>query len=305
MIELIATIFVGVVLTALLAAALAYASRKYGSPVRGRALFLLGLPALTLLGGFIGGFPWWFDVQGSFAWDTPPLASRMLASAAWSFALLSFTALQRPSHRRLRLYLWMLAVYMLPLTIAIMLFHLDRFDFSVPFVWSFFFIVVILDFSAVFFLLRQPEIVSAPERDRLPSSIKMKTWLGLVFIITIAWSLALFTTDQGPIAAIWAWKGDLLSSRLIGAMLATLAAGALYAFPRRDTSLVVLATTAAYGIGLAIASAWNILAGKPVNALYMFVFGSLGLGSAMLWLAELARGHGGEQPSLPRSSQIT
>jgi hypothetical protein len=47
--------------------------------MQGRGLVLL--IALTFMGGFIGSPFWWLDVAQSFAWDLPPLASRMLAAA--------------------------------------------------------------------------------------------------------------------------------------------------------------------------------------------------------------------------------
>lgn len=123
-----------------------------------QAKALMGLVILTLAGGFIGAFTWWADVPGSFAWDPPPLASRMLASAGWSFALLSFATVVHPTQHRLRLYLWMLGVYMWPLTAAILLFHLDRFDFQAPITYAFFAVVVILNGGPIWFLARQPEV---------------------------------------------------------------------------------------------------------------------------------------------------
>lgn len=294
--QLLITLFLGFLLLSIQAVALFFLVRWYKTPIRISGLLLLGLIVLTLSGGFLGGILWWFDFETSFAWDTPPLASRMLAAAAWSFALLSFATLQRPTRRRVRLYLWMLAVYMLPLTLVILLFHLDRFDFASPISWDFFIIVLLLDIAVLIFLFRQPQIIPVAPQDQVASNLSIRAWLLLVLVITALWSLALFATDQGPLPAIWAWKGDLLSSRLIGSMLATLAVGALYAFPRRDTALVVLAVTAAYGIGLSIASLWNILADKPVNAAYLFVFGVLGLGSALILLWELARAASQPQP---------
>lgn len=42
---------------------------------------LVMLIVLTFMGGLIGSPFWWLDVAQSFAWDLPPLASRMLAAA--------------------------------------------------------------------------------------------------------------------------------------------------------------------------------------------------------------------------------
>ena len=38
---------------------------------------ILLLTLLTLTGGFVGAIPWWLDISSSFAWDLPPLASRL------------------------------------------------------------------------------------------------------------------------------------------------------------------------------------------------------------------------------------
>ena len=58
-------------------------------PARG----LLMLTIMTLMGGFIGSPFWWADEARSFSWDTPPLASRMLAAAGWSFVVVCYLAL--------------------------------------------------------------------------------------------------------------------------------------------------------------------------------------------------------------------
>jgi len=56
----------------------------------------------------------------------------MLAAAGWSFALVCWLALERPSLPRLRLVVIMLFVYLTPLAVAILLFHLSRFDWMAP-----------------------------------------------------------------------------------------------------------------------------------------------------------------------------
>ncbi len=93
---------------------------------------LLLLVVLTLAGGFIGSPFWWMDEARSFSWDLPPLASRMLASAGWSFVVVCWLVLERPTDRRLRLVLLLLFVYLSPLALAAPLFHLDRFDPAAP-----------------------------------------------------------------------------------------------------------------------------------------------------------------------------
>lgn len=265
-------------------------TRRYEPGISMRGRMLMALIVLTLTGGFFGGFIWWFDFPGSFAWDVPPLASRMLASAGWSFAFLSLAVLLSPSPRRLRLYLWCLGVYMWPLTLAILFLHLDRLDFRQPITYAFLSVVALLDILAVVFLFRQPQVKPVSQAETEPARFMVKGWLGLVVLVTAAWSLALFITDQGPIPAIWAWRGDALSSRLIGAMLLTLAVGAAYALPLRETTRLMLGVTAIYGFGLSFASLWNLLVGKPVNLIYLLVFGFLATASTTVWLIDLALG---------------
>ena len=250
--------------------------------LHGKLMLLLVI--LTLMGGFIGPFGWWFDVPGSFAWDLPPLASRMLASAGWSFALTAFLALQRPSRRRMRLILLMLAVYLLPLLLALLLFHLDRMNFSEPITYPFLLVVLLLTAGALWFLIRQPAVLPDDPLDLEPSSGLARAWLWLVAVLSGLWGLALFVTDNGPIPGVWAWAGDLLTSRLIAVMLLTLAAAALFSQNYRDTARITLRAALLYSLGLAIASAWNRLAGLPVKTPYLLVFGLVFLGSLATWL---------------------
>jgi hypothetical protein len=89
-----------------------------------------------------------------------------------------------------------------------------------------------------------------------------------------------FAWDLPPLAGrmlasaglIWVWPGDPLSSRLIGVMLLAVAAGSAYSLRYADTSRVMLATLATYGLGLAVASLWNLAAGLPVKPGYLVVF---------------------------------
>jgi hypothetical protein len=85
---------------------------------------------------------------------------------------------------------------------------------------------------------------------------------------------------------IWAWPGDLLTSRLIAVMLLTIAVGALYSLRQADASRVMLGVIAVYGFGVTLANLWNALAGKPINLLYVAAFGAMFLVSTALSLAE-------------------
>jgi hypothetical protein len=242
---------------------------------------LLFLVILTLMGGLIGSPFWWFDEPRSFSWDLPPLASRMLASAGWAFVVVSFLALQRPTFRRLRLVLTLLFVYLTPLAAAILLFHLDRFDPTAPITYAFFAIVVFMVGSTTWYLLRQPKTISDEPRDLAPSGQMVRRWLATVAVITGLWGTALFVTDQGPSRLIWVWAGDLLSSRLIGVMLLTIAVGAITSLRYADVARLMMATTLTYGVGLTLASLWNVLGGKPIPLLYLFVFGVIALVSGI------------------------
>lgn len=242
---------------------------------------LLFLVITTMMGGLLGSPFWWFDFPQSFAWEVPPLASRMLASAGWAFMVMCFLALKSPSYRRIRVVLLLIFVYLTPLAIAIVFFHLDRFDFSKPLTYSFFIIALSLAGVTITYLFRQPTLQPENPKDGMPASPALIFWLGLVALITALWGTALFFTDSGPIPLIWVWPGDLLSSRLIGVMLLSIAVGTGYGLRHQDSARLMLATVTIYGIGLSIASLWNLLVGKPVPLSYLIVFGLIALISAV------------------------
>jgi hypothetical protein len=258
--------------------------KPYTANLSASGKLMLLLIILTMAGGFLGAFGWWLAFRNSFAWILPPLASRMLASAGWSFAFAAFLALVRPTRRRLRLILWMLAIYLTPIAAALFLFHLDRLDFSEPITYPFLLVVATLMCASIGFLFRQPNILADGAQDLVPASKLNQYWLGLVVVMTGLWSMALFATDKGPLAAIWVWPSDLLSSRLIAAMLLTITLAGIYSLPYRDTLRIMTGVTLIYGLGLSLASAWNALAGKPIKPAYLVVFGLIAIGSAIvLW----------------------
>jgi hypothetical protein len=247
---------------------------------QGRGLLLLVL--LTLTGGFVGSPFWWADQERSFSWDLPPLASRMLASAGWSFVVVCFLALQRPSYRRVRLVLILLFVYLAPLALATFLFHLDRFDPAAPITYAFFAIVFLMVVSTAWYLYRQPAILPPSPADEAPAGTLTRAWLLATALITGLWGLALFLTDQGPLPWIWVWPGDLLTSRLIGVMLLAIACGAIYSHRFQDPARLMLAMLTVYSLGLALSSLWNAFLGLPIREAYLVVFGVTGLVSAAL-----------------------
>jgi hypothetical protein len=84
---------------------------------------------------------------------------------------------------------------------------------------------------------------------------------------------------------IWAWPGDLLSSRLIAVMLLTIAVGALYSFRYAGTANMMLVMIIVYSLGITIASVWNALYALPIKPFYAAVFGVIFLVSTILLLS--------------------
>ncbi len=248
---------------------------------------VLLLVIATMVGGLVGSTGWWFDVPQAFSWDLPPLASRMLAAAGWAFGAAAFMTLQHPTASRLRLVLLMLAVYLIPLAVAIVLFHLDRFNPNVPITYAFFIIVTGLVLPTVWYLVRRPVVITE-SHSMMPPAQPIRSWLIIVAILTALWGIALFITDSGPINLVWVWPGDLLTSRLIAVMLLTITTAALYSLSNQDTAKVTLVTIIVYGFGAALANVWSVTAGKPVQPLYVVVFGLMGLISLILFRQSVA-----------------
>lgn len=259
---------------------------------------LLLLVIVTLVGGGLGSPFWWLDVALSFAWDLPPLAGRMLAAAAWAFVALSLAALQHPTPDRLRLFLVMLAVYLGPLTAAILLQHRDRFDPRAPITPAFFSIVAGMLAPTLWFLARPPRPIAASRAEAPPPPFVTACWLGAVALISGLWGLALFLTDAGPSALIWAWPGDLLTSRLIGVMLLTIAAGAAASLRHADRARIALLATLVYALGITLAAGWGLVVGQPARPGYALGFAGIALGSGyLLAAARLAPAEPGAAPT--------
>ena len=138
--------------------------------------------------------------------------------------------------------------------------------------------------STLWYLLRQPRLFPDAAADLRPPAPFARWWLGIVAIVTALWGLALLITDNGPSPLVWVWPGDLLTSRLIGVMLLTIAAGSLYSRNAQGLARPMLAMNAVYGLGLSIASLWNLLAGKPIKPSYALVFGIVFLVSGYFYL---------------------
>lgn len=250
-----------VVALALLVGALAlgeFLLRRRGRPSAAERMVLL-----TLVGGLLGAPFWWRGDSAAFAWALPPLAGRMLAAAGWAFALACLVALRRRGGGQFRLVGWMLAVYLGPLTAAILLLHLDRMDFGAAVTWAFFAIVVLLLLAAAW-LVRLPAPRDAPAPDRATGAV-----LAVVGTIAAGWGAALFVWPDGPLPQLWLWPADPLTSRLIASMFLTVAAACLVARNSAALGSTVLATVAVYGVGISLAALANLAAGKPLPTAYV------------------------------------
>jgi hypothetical protein len=180
-----------------------------------------------------------------------------------------------------RLTLAMLLVYLAPIAAAIALFHRDRFDWGAPITYAFLLIVALMIGATSYYLMRQPIIPSVAD-DPQPTRSLVRKALALVGGIALVWGIALFVTDDGGSPLIWAWPGDLLSSRLIAVMLLAVAAGCALSYRKAGPARAMLAATLTYGLGLTAAGLWSLTGGKAVPWGYVGVFGAIGLGSAAL-----------------------
>lgn len=239
-------------------------------------LYLL-LAAFAIVGGFVGATAWWVDYRGSFAWDLPPLASRLLAAAALAFGVTGFVALGRPTTAHVRYHALMIAIYLGPLAVAIVLFHLDRFDFAAPITPAFFALVVPMTAASIWLTFFPRGLKPEQPGDAAPPTPAVALFLRAVVAVFGLWAIALFAVDDGPSRLVWVWPGDLLTSRLIAVMPLTLAATALASLRSALLARTTLALLAVYGVAGSAAGLMNALAGKPVPALYVIAFAGFGL----------------------------
>lgn len=264
--------------------------RPIQPPPSTAAKAMAGLVILTMTGGFIGGIAWWLGVSGSFAWALPPLAGRMLGAASWAFAVACLLCLGRPAHPRVRLVLLMIAVYLGPLAVAAILFHLDRFDLMQPISWGFFAVVIAFVALALLFLARQPTLLPDGPINSTPSGRDLRIWLLATALLAGVWAVALYATNSGLSDTIWVWPGDLLTSRLIGSMLLTIAVVGAWASRREDAGRVVLLVDITYGGLVVLAGLASAVSGKPIPVAYVAAFGGLAIGSAYVLLAQSRQG---------------
>jgi hypothetical protein len=241
-------------------------------------------PALTLAatmgGGFWGAFAWWPDFPGGFAWDLPPLVARMMATAGWAFALVCGLILRDPTPARLRFALWLLLAYLVPLALAILALHLDRFDFDQPLAWGFFIIVTGLILLAGAGLRRLPR--PAPGQPE-PAGRLMLIGLPCLLIGGYLFLIPQGGPDWGPLASFILWPDDALTTRLVAAMPLTVAAGALLASRDRALTPLTLCFTALYAVGVVVAGLWNLTAGRPLPLPYLAFWASMAGACLFLW----------------------
>jgi hypothetical protein len=209
----------------------------------------------------------------------------MLGAAGFTFVVAALFTLVKPNPDKLRLMLAMIGVYMLPLAAAILAFHLERFDFGEPVVWGFFPLVALMCGAVLYFLLNMPSLGFTGTPDAGESQAIFKAWFLTVAVVTLLWGVALFVTDDGFSKDIWAWPGDLLSSRLIAVMLLTLATAVLFAVFRPSATTMALGIAATYGLAGALANIWQDFLGKPMQYDYVAVLGVIGVvsGALLIW----------------------
>lgn len=129
--------------------------RPFREGLDSQATGMLVLAILTVVGGAVGSPFWWRNDPNSFSWLLPPLAARLLASAGVAFALTGYYALDHRSERLVRTYIASLAAYLVPLVVAILLFHLDRFNWHAPITYAFFVISGGMVLAAIWHLVRR------------------------------------------------------------------------------------------------------------------------------------------------------
>jgi len=246
-----------------------------------RSIFGRSAIVLATVGGLIGAPFWWLDVEPSFAWDLPPLAARLLAVAAFAFGLCGLVVLEWPSPRRTRLYLSMVAAYLVPLLTVAVLFDLDRFDFGRAVTWGFFAATIILSALAVGELLRAMATHPGLPSARFGGTL-MPMWLVLVGLAMAGWSLALFVAPDTLFPAVFVWRQDPLSSRLVAAMLLTIGVAALQSTNDIGSGRLALLFHGIYGLGVIAALSVDALQGEAVRLLYGIGLGGAGLVSLTL-----------------------
>ena len=228
--------------------------------------------ALATAGGLIGAPFWWSAVPVSFAWAMPGLAFRFLAAAGLAFGAVGLAVMARPSPARIRFLLGMLATYLGPLLLLIVIFHRNALDWSQPIAWAFLAITTLLTFWSLLEMVKSKDL----RPGTLPGPFERGVWT-LGTVLFALWSAALLVWPWGGIRLIWPWPDNALTTRLIGAMLLTLFLMSWMARNRVELTRIAAIGFATYGLWVGIACALRYMAGQPVPWLYALVLGGAGL----------------------------
>jgi len=250
--------------------------RPYRKGLDRQGVGMLMLAVLAVTGGFLGSPFWWIDDPNSFSWTLPPLAGRLLGAAGFAFGVIGCYALEQKQQRLVRSYAVMIAVYLLPLVAAILLFHLDRFNWHAAITYAFFIIAGGMPASAVWHLARGTTLGELfRDAEAGPISAVVRIWLWLVATAAGLWGLAMFVYPSGTLRQIWVWPQDPLTSRLIATMLLTICAAALLALRSAAQARMSLWMFVIYGLGAVLACFWNLVAGSPIPTAYTGAFCTL------------------------------
>ena len=214
----------------------------------------LVLVILTIAGGAGGGVFWWMASPISFSWQLPPLAFRMLGAAGFAFAITGLYVMHRRRASLIRDYIILLAVYLVPLVGAILLFHLDRFNWHAPITYAFFIVAGGMAAAAVWFIAcrTMPPFDESPKP--VPSTL-VRSYLFLVMVIFGAWGLTLFISPSGRLPQIWVWPQDALTTRLIATMLLTIGTAGLLGRSNTEAVKMSACMFVVYGFGVMVACA--------------------------------------------------
>jgi len=265
----------GVAIVVLLLAIYLGHRRWAGYPAGAAEKFVL---ISTALGGIIGAPFWWLDLPASFAWDLPPVGARLLAAAALAFGVAGLLLLERPSEERSRLYALQTALYLVPLAIAAVALHLNRFDFGKPVTYGFFAVVIVLSIGSLRLLLQPTASAGA----LAPTNGVTRGWLLFSGLLLSAWGVALFAAPATGLPLVFNWAQDPLTSRLIAAMLIVIGAGNLRSLRSRGLARMALVFASVYGVAGCAACLMNLAAQKPVPPLYAAALGIMGVVSLLL-----------------------
>lgn len=260
--------------------------RRWVGPLRAEldanAIGMLVLAILAVVGGAVGSVFLWRNDPNSFSWTLSPLAARLLGSAALAFAITGCYALEQRSERLLKAYIVFLAVYLAPLVVAILLFHLDRFNWNAAITYAFFVIAGGMALAAIWHLVRRTALgPSFAGSDQQAPLLVTRCWLWVVAIGMGLWGVSLFLHPTFPLPAIFIWPRNPLTSRLIASMLLTLSTAAVLGIQSTEQARMSLWMFVAYGAAAFVACLWNAVGGKPVPVSYAGAFCGLALGSVL------------------------